>query len=365
MKKNIIINLINANQGAHLIRSNNFLLNLKKIDSNNNYVILTEKKLNIFNNNFIYLIFNISKNKIIAIIQRFIIQSFFINYYYFKYNISVYINFSHTIPLISFKKILKIIAVTNVAPFIDFKKFSNFQKLKMLYLKYKILYSCIFSDKIISISNFCKILLVKNNINKKKITVIYNGINKPLKSVSNNKTKKYFLYVSHFYRYKNFENLIIAYSNLPPEISNKFKLILIGHPYDFKYFLDVKKQIRKLKLVNKIEIHSNFNRKTIDEYIKNCYLFIFPSLIENCPMSLLEAIQYNRPILSSKIPPMNEFCQNFPLYFNPYYPASITNSIIEFCNNSAIIKKSFNYTLIKKNLSWGNFTKKILSMYKI
>jgi hypothetical protein len=77
--KNVIVNFINANQGAHIVRSKNFLLNLKKLDLQNKYLILSEKKIDIFSKNFSYVIFNISQNKFIAIIQRFIIQNFIIN----------------------------------------------------------------------------------------------------------------------------------------------------------------------------------------------------------------------------------------------------------------------------------------------
>ncbi len=361
--KKVIINLINANQGAHIVRSKNFLLNLKKLDLQNKYLVLSEKKIDIFSKNFSYVIFNISKNKFIAIIQRFIIQNFIINYYFFKHNISVYINFSHTIPILSLKKILRIIAVTNVAPFVMFKKFSNIQKIKMFYLKYKIIYNCLVSDKIVSISIYCKKLLEKNNINSKKIHVINNGINNNLKINLNYKSENYFLYVSHFYRYKNFENLIISYSNLPTNIQDKYKLVFIGNPYDPTYFEGIKKLIINLKLEEKVEIYSNLKREKINDYIKKCYLFIFPSFIENCPMSLLEAMEFDKPILSSNIPPMNEFCKNLPLYFDPHNPESITKSIIEFCNNYEIIKHCYDYSVIKKNLSWENFTKKILSMY--
>ncbi len=366
MKNNIIINLINSNQGAHLIRSKNFLLNLLKLDKVNNYIILTEKNLNVKNKNFVYIKFDISKNKLLSFIQRFVIQNIIINYLFFKYDIKIYINFSHTIPFISLRKIFKIIAVTNVAPFIKFNKYNKLQKLKMFFLRYKILYSCLFSDKIISISYYCKKLLKKNNIYGKKIVVIPNGITKKIEIKNNKKIlNNYFLYVSHFYKYKNFENLITSYSMLPKKISKKFKLIIIGNPYDNEYFYKIKKQIKKLKLLNNIKIYSNLSRDVIDKYIQNCYLFVFPSLIENCPMSLLEAMQYDRPILSSKIPPMNEFCNDLPIYFDPRKPNSIANSIIEFCDNNVIMGNSYNYTKIKKKLTWENFTKRILNMYLI
>jgi glycosyltransferase involved in cell wall biosynthesis len=258
---------------------------------------------------------------------------------------------------------LSIIAVTNVAPFVSFKNFSNIQKIKMFYLKYKILYSCMISDKVVSISSYCKQLLIKKNINSNKIYIINNGINNNLEINLNFKSENYFLYVSHFYRYKNFENLIISYSYLPTNIQDKFKLVFIGNPYDIDYFNEIKKLIINLKLEKKVEVYSNLKREKINDYIKKCYLFIFPSFIENCPMSLLEAMEFDKPILSSNIPPMNEFCKNLPLYFDPHNPESITKTIIEFCNNYEIIKHFYDYSLIKKKLSWENFTKKILSMY--
>ena len=311
--KNIIINLINANQGAHLIRSYNFLKCLKELDNKNNYIILSENNLNISAINFKFKTFKLFKNKFLNFFQRFFIQNILINFYFFKYNIGVYLNFSHTIPLISLKKVNKIVAVTNVAPFVKFNKFSFFQKLKMYILKNKILYSCNNSNNVISISEFCKSLLEKNNINASKIKVIYNGIDTEKNIISKNKDDEFFLYISHFYKYKNFENLLIAYQNLPLDIKDKYKLKFIGHPYDISYYKKIHSLIDQFKLKKNVEILSNLKREEINWYLKNCELFIFPSLIENCPMSLLEAMQFDKPIITSHISPMDEFCKELPI----------------------------------------------------
>ena len=62
----------------------------------------------------------------------------------------------------------------------------------MYILKNKILYSCNNSNNVISISEFCKSLLEKNNINASKIKVIYNGIDTEKNIISKNKDDKFF-----------------------------------------------------------------------------------------------------------------------------------------------------------------------------
>ena len=306
--KRILINLINENQGAHLIQLKNFLKNLSNFDKKNIFYILSESDLIVKNNNFFLIKLNFSKNKYLLIFQRLLFQNFLINFYFWKYRINIYINFSHSVPFFIIKNIYKIIAVTNIAPFVKFKDYDFFLKLKLIFLKYKIIFNSKRSNSVISISKYCKKILEKNNIKSSKIKVLYNGID--YQKIDNKKNEfKYFLYVSHFYRYKNFEGLIDGFSNLPKEIKNQYKLLLVGYPYDIKYFNQINFKIKKLNLDKNIEIHSYLKREEIMSLIKNCDLYIFPSFIENCPMSLLEAIQFDKPILTSNIEPMNEFCK--------------------------------------------------------
>ena len=70
--KNIIINLINANQGAHLIRSYNFLKCLKELDNKNNYIILSENNLNISAINFKFKTFKLFKNRFLIFFKDFL-----------------------------------------------------------------------------------------------------------------------------------------------------------------------------------------------------------------------------------------------------------------------------------------------------
>ena len=82
-------------------------------------------------------------------------------------------------------------------------------------------------------------------------------------------------------------------------------------------------------------------------------------------MSLLEAIQFDKPILTSNIEPMNEFCKEMPVYIDPNDSKSITNAIVYYLKMSPFEKKLFNYNKIKKDLSWDIFTKKIIEIYEL
>ena len=48
---------------------------------------------------------------------------------------------------------------------------------------------------------------------------------------------------------------------LPKEIKNQYKLLLVGYPYDIKYFNQINLKIKKLNLDKNIEIHSYLKKR--------------------------------------------------------------------------------------------------------
>ena len=193
----------------------------------------------------------------------------------------------------------------------------------MKILRYGIISSARKASHVVALSNLCQQILINHGINERNITVINNGVNHPqnedrcLKS-DLNVQKKFILYVSSFFHYKNFKLLINAYAALSDDMREEYQLVLVGRVDDVAYFNELHVLVDTLKLQDKIKFVDVVQREKLEVYYETSSLFVFPSLIENCPNILLEALSFGCPILCSSAEPMKEFGGDAVAYFDPY-----------------------------------------------
>src|SRR5207249_3672665 len=90
--------------------------------------------------------------------------------------------------------------------------------------------------------------------------------------------------------------LIEAFSNLATECSD-VELVLVG---DGEAFTAVQDRIRKLGLQGKVQV-LGFCDGDIESLVSEFDLFIFPSLHEGFPYSLLEAMRLSRAIIATRV----------------------------------------------------------------
>ena len=167
---------------------------------------------------------------------------------------------------------------------------NKFQSLIILFLKV-ILYN--FSDKIISNSKGSGNSLKKIFIKKKKIFPIYNPY---LKKINNNSPKKRYqnlLSVGRLTKQKDFNNLIISFNLIKDQIPN-YKLIIIGDGHLKK---ELQYLIENLGLKKRIILKGWKNN--LKKYYLNSKLFILNSVYEGFGNVLIDAINYNLPIIAT------------------------------------------------------------------
>ena len=167
---------------------------------------------------------------------------------------------------------------------------NKFQSLIILFLKV-ILYN--FSDKIISNSKGSGNSLKKIFIKKKKIFPIYNPY---LKKINNNSPKKRYqnlLSVGRLTKQKDFNNLIISFNLIKDQIPN-YKLIIIGDGHLKK---ELQYLIENLGLKKRIILKGWKNN--LKKYYLNSKLFILNSVYEGFGNVLIDAINYDLPIIAT------------------------------------------------------------------
>ena len=129
---------------------------------------------------------------------------------------------------------------------------------------------------------------------KKKTKLIFNPY---LKKISKNRKipkKKYILSVGRLCKQKNQEIIIKAFSIFLQKYPN-YKLILIGHGPDEKKLINFCKKLN----IKKNVIFKGWIKNPKNFYL-NSKVLLFPSLYEGLPNTLIDAINYDLPCISSR-----------------------------------------------------------------
>tara|TARA_B100001287_G_scaffold249664_1_gene229672 strand:+ start:355 stop:1455 length:1101 start_codon:yes stop_codon:yes gene_type:complete len=192
---------------------------------------------------------------------------------------------------------------------------------------------------------------------KDKSTAIPLILNKEFLKVKKKKILfKFFLFIGQHRHYKNIENIIKAFQQLP-----NHKLIIIG--------------IKKRQIIN-IEIPSNILLidHVIDEekyqYIQQCEAILLPSTnrAEAFGYTLLEGLLFKRPLISSQIKSGTTFINKHLKtgYVIKKYPTDkeIVKSIKFINNNNRLFKNSKNYDEQISHFRPEIISQKIIKLFK-
>jgi len=161
------------------------------------------------------------------------------------------------------------------------------------------------SDGIIAVSEFLAKKAREIGVNS-DIKVIYNyvdtkkfkrGVSKETKELKKefvNKNEKLILHVSNFREIKRIEDIIRAFNKIKRKIPSK--LILVGSGPRMPA---VKELINRLKLKKKVFLVGK--QKKIEKYYSISDLFILASEREACPLSILEAMSSEVPVVATNV----------------------------------------------------------------
>lgn len=130
----------------------------------------------------------------------------------------------------------------------------------------------------------------------------------------------YLLYVSQFHRYKNVPRLLEAFGQMrarPCSASADISLVLVGKPTDKLYEEEILQCIDRLELKNYVCIIPGLKREQLKPFYRSALSFVYPSLIENCPFAVLEALAFGLPMAASQLSALQEIAGEAAIYFDP------------------------------------------------
>jgi len=158
------------------------------------------------------------------------------------------------------------------------------------------------AEKIITPSQYLKNIISNWGIEKEKIKVIYNAVEKINFEISKEEAKKkikiegnIILSIGRLVPWKGFSALIEIIPDLLKENHN-FKLVIIGEGEEER---NLKSQISNLKIEKNVKLIGKLIHEEIPLYFRSADLFVLNSEYEGLSHVILEAMQLNVPVIAS------------------------------------------------------------------
>ena len=287
----------------------------------------------------------------------------------------VFISFSHAQPRRWRGR--GILSVLNMAPFsAEAARAETLRgRLRLRALRRLVLAAAGRAHAVVALSEASRQALVAEAVDPDKIVVVPNGVADYVRPMDREAARRvlepmslgedYLLYVSHFYRYKNFERLVLAYGRLPEALRRRHRLVLVGRPMDRSYSRRIQALIAEHELRSQVTVVPGVPHERMAALQAGAALFVFPSLVENCPNALLEAMRCGTPIVCSSLPSMPEFAQDAALYFDPLSVDSLTDALTQALEDESLRTALGRRALeLSEPYTWDSFTRKMVGLYQ-
>lgn len=140
--------------------------------------------------------------------------------------------------------------------------------------------------------------------------ITYIIVNKPGQKIHD--VKGYFFYIGNCETRKGTDILILAYQKYL-EMGGQRQLYIAGSIREEL----IQKMIQKTEQnIESFKYLGYLTQKEKEKYLSECSCFIFPSIAEGFGIPILEAMNYERPVIASNLPIFEELVQNNIQYFN-------------------------------------------------
>lgn len=147
----------------------------------------------------------------------------------------------------------------------------------------------------------------------------------------------YLLCISHIYRYKRLENLILGFEIALKRIDwPDLKLVIVGKPQDRTYYADLRRLVARHNLEGHVQLAGGVPYQTIGPLLKGCEFFVMQSTCESLAKVLLEAAQAGAAIVCADIPAARELASDIALYFDPYNPDDMASAISRLATDTVL-----------------------------
>ena len=288
-----------------------------------------------------------------------------------KEKIDVLFNVNSQVPLLKMR-CKKVVLVGTVGPFLDdfISNFNIVYRVKLRILAKAIVAEAKRADMTIFESKFTKDLFVekygyqgRHRINHHGRPVVRHG-DSDCESIIKVRKKfglenDFFLYVTDVRRYKNLERLIEAFAIVRKRVKRPIECVIAGEIMSESYFrglLDLCMTLGvedSFRFIGKCEFYEE-----LPSLRMGCLGFVFPTKFENLSYSLVEALTYGLPIITSTGTAMPETCQDAALYFKPEDTHGLADAMHSLANDSDL-RESLGKRSIERSLQFRDMREEI------
>ncbi len=226
------------------------------------------------------------------------------------------------------------------------------------------------ANKIIAVSGFVKDYIKgKFNVPEHKIEIVYNGnpvsTAPKVKNIEENK-QPFLLSASKFVAYANQLTLIEGYALLNKEMVGVPDLWLAGGVHDREYYLKVRQCVKHRNLDNKIKFLGLVPHNELLRLYAQALVFIFPSALEACPQTLIEAMASGVPVLSSNAKPMPEIGVDAVMYFDTFNKYDMADKLKILLDNGGLRGKFIQAGILRaKYFSWERTAAELVRVFQM
>ena len=247
-----------------------------------------------------------------------------------------------------------VIAIRNVEPF-HYRNHQNDWKLNVLsWLKWQLLkFSIAKANAVVAVSRNTKKLIAEYFPSAAQHTyVVYNG-NPVSEMVLSSNRQWFILNSSKFIAYANQLSLIEGYARLRSRRNDLPPIRFVGGVVDQTYFDKVKEAVKRHQLDEYVQFLGQIAQQELFSMYGHAHAFVFPSALESCPHTLIEAMAYSVPIAASNIEPMPEICEDAAIYFDPTDHDQVADAIERICFDVDLRSQTSTNGLVRyKHFSW-------------
>ncbi len=230
------------------------------------------------------------------------------------------------------------------------------------------------ADHLIAVSKWTANDVSKYNIPKNKFTVIYNAINASDFSFSHNPQVKkklgmkpsdpLLVWVGRIIEQKGLKYLVQAMQQVT-RVFPTAKLLVVGTGTELK---KLKKQAAKLGLTDKIVFYgAENNRKTLNDLLRGCDLFVFPSIWEPFGMVITEAMASGLPVVATKTGGIPEIVDNKTGWLVPVRNSrKLADAIVTALKDSHLLRKKglAGRKVAETKFNWKKAATETIAVYK-
>jgi glycosyltransferase involved in cell wall biosynthesis len=168
------------------------------------------------------------------------------------------------------------------------------------------------------------------------------------------------LFVSNMKPVKNVETLIRAFGEIADRIPHQLVLVGLKPKYEAPYDM-----IKKYKLKDRVVFTGHITDEELAALYSNSDLFVLPSHYEGFGITVLEAMGYGVPVISSNAASLPEVVGDAGVLVDPLAHDKISESMLDILNDDnrrdKMVKKGLEWV---KQFTWEKTARETLAVYE-